>query len=105
MAEAYGLTDPGPLLDAVMARQQDNPADALARTRSPVAAVAAYARASVAWQREQMAWLREHQAAFSSALGSAAVSRPQRRQSPNSRCLARGTRARQKCPLCDRRPQ
>jgi hypothetical protein len=64
MADAYGLGDTHSLLDAVIARQQQNLAAALTRMRSPTPAVAEYARASAAWQREQMAWLRAHQAEF-----------------------------------------
>jgi Ser/Thr protein kinase RdoA (MazF antagonist) len=64
MADAYGPTETRGLLDAVLVRQQENLADALARTSSPEPAVAEYARASVAWHREQMGWLGDHQAAF-----------------------------------------
>ena len=64
MADAYGLGDTRGLLDAVIARQEQNLAAALTRMRSPTPADAEYARASAAWQREQMAWLRAHQAEF-----------------------------------------
>jgi Phosphotransferase enzyme family len=64
MADAYGMPDPRGLVDAVLARQADNLADALARTNSADGAVAQYARASVAWQREQISWLRSHAAEF-----------------------------------------
>lgn len=68
MAHAYGFAEPAGLLDAVIVRQEENLADALARTRSPAIEVAEYARSSVAWQREQAAWLHEHQAAFRARL-------------------------------------
>jgi hypothetical protein len=64
MAHTYGLGDTRGLLDAVIARQEQNLAAAQARSRSPIPAVAEYAKASVAWQREQLTWLRTHQAEF-----------------------------------------
>ena len=75
MADAYGLPDTSVLLDAVLRRQEENLADALARSRSADPAVAEYGRASATWQREQMAWLREHTDAFRAALATGA-SRP-----------------------------
>ncbi len=70
MADAYGLPDPSVLLDAVLRRQAENRAAALARSQSPDAAVAQYGRSSAAWQREQMAWLRKHADTFRAALTS-----------------------------------
>jgi aminoglycoside phosphotransferase (APT) family kinase protein len=64
MADAYGLSTPRGLVGAVIRRQSENLADALARTSSDDPAVAAYARESADWQREQSAWLREHAAEF-----------------------------------------
>jgi Ser/Thr protein kinase RdoA (MazF antagonist) len=68
MADAYGLPSSAGLVDAVIERQRENLADAVARTGSADPAVAEYARASAAWQREQSAWLREHAADFRRAL-------------------------------------
>ena len=75
MADAYGLPDTSVLLDAVLLRQAENHAAALARSQSPDPAVAEYGHASAIWQREQMAWLREHADAFRAALATGA-SRP-----------------------------
>lgn len=75
MAGAYGLPDTSVLLDAVLLRQEENHAAALARSQSPDPAVAEYGHASATWQREQMAWLREHADAFRAALATGA-SRP-----------------------------
>jgi hypothetical protein len=66
MADAYGLRSASGLIDAVIARQRGNIADAEVRTRSADPAVAEYARASVSWQSEQSAWLQQHAAAFRS---------------------------------------
>jgi hypothetical protein len=52
----------------VLRRQEENHADALARSRSPDPAVAEYGRSAAAWQREQMAWLREHADTFRAGL-------------------------------------
>jgi aminoglycoside phosphotransferase (APT) family kinase protein len=60
MADAYGLPSALGLVESVIARQAENLADAVTRTRSNDPAVAAYARASAAWQREQTAWLQTH---------------------------------------------
>jgi aminoglycoside phosphotransferase (APT) family kinase protein len=68
VADAYGLPDPSVLLDAVLRRQEENRAAALARAQSRDPAVAEYGRASATWQREQMTWLREHADAFRAAL-------------------------------------
>lgn len=68
MASAYGLRDNSRLLDAVLRRQDENLADALTRSRSRDAGVAAYGHASAAWQREQMTWLRDHIGEFRAAL-------------------------------------
>ena len=68
MADAYVLPDTSVLLDAVLLRQEENHAAALARSQSPDPAVAEYGHASAIWQREQMAWLREHADAFRAAL-------------------------------------
>jgi len=64
MADAYGLRPARGLVDAVIERQSENLAEAVARSGSDDAAVAEYARASAAWQREQAGWLREHAAEF-----------------------------------------
>jgi Ser/Thr protein kinase RdoA (MazF antagonist) len=68
MADAYGLPDTSVLLEAVLLRQEENLAAALARSRSRESDVAEYGRASATWQRGQMAWLREHADAFRAAL-------------------------------------
>src|SRR5688500_11708924 len=44
-ADAYGLPDTSVLLAAVLRRQEENPAAALARSQSPNPAVAEYGRA------------------------------------------------------------
>ena len=72
MADAYGLPDTSVLLEAVLLRQDENLADALARSRSADPAVADYGYASATWQREQMAWLREHVDTFRAALAASA---------------------------------
>lgn len=68
MASAYGLRDSSLLLDAVLRRQDENLEDALRRSRSSDARIAANGRASAAWQREQMTWLRDHLGEFHAAL-------------------------------------
>jgi hypothetical protein len=64
MADAYGLPSAHGLVDSVIARQAENLAGAVTRTRSNDPAVAAYARASAAWQREQTSWLQTHSDEF-----------------------------------------
>jgi hypothetical protein len=71
IAAAYGLANTSGLLDAVVAGQEDNLADALTRTRSNNSAIAEYANASVAWQRQQSAWLRQHASTVRAALEAA----------------------------------
>lgn len=68
MAESYGLGETSTLFDAVLDRQEENRADAVIRSGSPNAAVAAYGHASAQWQREQMDWLRAHAAEFRAVL-------------------------------------
>ncbi len=55
MADTYGLSDTSVLLDAVLLRQEENLAAALARSQSPDPAVAEHGHASATWQRVQMA--------------------------------------------------
>ena len=68
MAYTYGLDERTDVLAAVVRRQEENLADAIACTASPDPGVAEYARASADWQRGQMTWVREREREFRASL-------------------------------------